>query len=142
VKSRELTAQYPHQRTPLGVRSLDSQSKPSVSQETSWCRTACAAVGTSIAAMPSQAQPHRVAAPRAATALAARYARPPEAPGRAQKADLQRQCELERRTAPVIDHTLFSVGEVEKRLDLKGAQIARQSAPPNEMQKNLDGHWQ
>jgi hypothetical protein len=53
-----------------------------------------------------------------------------EAPGHAQKTDLQRQCELEHRTAPVIDHTPFSVREVEKRLDLTGAQIARQSAPP------------
>jgi len=40
--------------------------------------------------------------------------------------------ELERSTAPapVFDNTPFSGGEVEERLDLKGAQIARQSAPP------------
>src|SRR5258708_10000591 len=53
-----------------------------------------------------------------------------EAAGHAQKTDLQRQRELERRTAPIFDNTPFSVGEVEERLDLKGAQIARQSAPP------------
>jgi hypothetical protein len=51
-------------------------------------------------------------------------------PGHAQKTDLQRQCELERRTAPIFDNTPFSVGEVEERLDLNGTQIARQSAPP------------
>jgi hypothetical protein len=46
------------------------------------------------------------------------------------KPNLQRQRELERRTAPIFDNPPFGVGEVEKRLDLKGAQIARQGAPP------------
>src|ERR1017187_3453019 len=52
-----------------------------------------------------------------------------EAPGHAQKTDLQRQRELERRTAPLLNNTPYSVGEVEERFDLKGTQIARQSAP-------------
>jgi hypothetical protein len=38
---------------------------------------------------------------------------------------MQRQRELERRTAPIFDNMPFSLGEVEERLDLKGAQIAR-----------------
>src|SRR5271167_1877300 len=53
-----------------------------------------------------------------------------QATGHAQKSDLQRQRELERSTAPLLDNTPFSVGEVEERLDLKSAQIARQSTPP------------
>ena len=43
---------------------------------------------------------------------------------------MQRQRELERRTAPIFDNMPFSLGEVEERLDLKGAQIARQCARP------------
>jgi hypothetical protein len=48
----------------------------------------------------------------------------------AQKTYLQSKGELERSTAPIFDNAPFSVDEVEERLDLKGAQIPRQSAPP------------
>jgi hypothetical protein len=53
-----------------------------------------------------------------------------ETAGHAQKIDLKCQREIERRTAPIFDNTPFGVGEVEERLDLKGAQTPRQSAPP------------
>jgi hypothetical protein len=43
----------------------------------------------------------------------------------AQKADLQRQPQLQRRPPPLLDHLPFSQREGEKRLDLESAQITR-----------------
>jgi hypothetical protein len=38
---------------------------------------------------------------------------------------------------PIFDNTPFGVGDVEERLDLKGAQIAWQGAPPQAASPDL-----
>ncbi len=53
-----------------------------------------------------------------------------QSPRQAQETDLQRQCDLEGGATALLDHPSLVAGKREERLDLKVAQITRQTSPP------------
>jgi hypothetical protein len=53
-----------------------------------------------------------------------------QSPSHTQETDLQRQSDLEGRATALLDHPPLIPGKREERLDLKVAQITRQTSPP------------
>jgi hypothetical protein len=128
ARACELIAQHAHQRTPLCFRQpvkserlagnflVLEERAPTVIHRAQRCQVG-GGHAELLAQMPPQGWRHD----------AHRLEQPPR---HAYKTDLQCQCKLERAAASLLDYPPFGAGEAEERLDLKAAQFARQTPPP------------